>query len=103
MTGLTEDLNLNIIGSQTLRAAQCCVFAQRDWIGGETKTPIQMWKCVSWVDALSVSVPLQQLSPTASIQDAQKWLLKNRFNSYTRLFSHFSGTHTPTVKRTVML
>uniref|UniRef100_A0A3B3ZCA9 Grh/CP2 DB domain-containing protein n=1 Tax=Periophthalmus magnuspinnatus TaxID=409849 RepID=A0A3B3ZCA9_9GOBI len=29
-------------------------------------------------------------SPTASIQDAQKWLLKNRFNSYTRLFSHFS-------------
>ncbi|XP_055012953.1 upstream-binding protein 1 isoform X5 [Boleophthalmus pectinirostris] len=35
---------------------------------------------------------LQQLSPTASIQDAQKWLLKNRFNSYTRLFSHFSGS-----------
>ncbi|XP_051246338.1 upstream-binding protein 1 isoform X4 [Dicentrarchus labrax] len=34
----------------------------------------------------------QQLSPTASIQDAQKWLLKNRFNSYTRLFSHFSGS-----------
>ncbi|XP_058475211.1 upstream-binding protein 1 isoform X4 [Solea solea] len=35
---------------------------------------------------------LQQLSPTASIQDTQKWLLKNRFNSYTRLFSHFSGS-----------
>ncbi|XP_068189391.1 upstream-binding protein 1 isoform X3 [Antennarius striatus] len=35
---------------------------------------------------------VQQLSPTASIQDAQKWLLKNRFNSYTRLFSHFSGS-----------
>lgn len=34
----------------------------------------------------------EQLSPTASIQDAQKWLLKNRFNSYTRLFSHFSGS-----------
>ncbi|XP_049890263.1 upstream-binding protein 1 isoform X6 [Epinephelus moara] len=33
-----------------------------------------------------------QLSPTASIQDAQKWLLKNRFSSYTRLFSHFSGS-----------
>uniref|UniRef100_A0A8C4EQ60 Upstream binding protein 1 n=1 Tax=Dicentrarchus labrax TaxID=13489 RepID=A0A8C4EQ60_DICLA len=32
--------------------------------------------------------------PTASIQDAQKWLLKNRFNSYTRLFSHFSGRNT---------
>uniref|UniRef100_A0A8C3AG35 Upstream binding protein 1 n=1 Tax=Cyclopterus lumpus TaxID=8103 RepID=A0A8C3AG35_CYCLU len=45
----------------------------------------------------TVCVPclsLQQLSPTASIQDAQKWLLKNRFSSYTRLFSHFSGTHT---------
>uniref|UniRef100_A0A668AW50 Upstream-binding protein 1 n=1 Tax=Myripristis murdjan TaxID=586833 RepID=A0A668AW50_9TELE len=34
----------------------------------------------------------EQLSPTASIQDAQKWLLKNRFSSYTRLFSHFSGS-----------
>ncbi|XP_031178992.1 upstream-binding protein 1 isoform X4 [Sander lucioperca] len=34
----------------------------------------------------------KQLSPTASIQDAQKWLLKNRFNSYTRLFTHFSGS-----------
>lgn len=45
---------------------------------------------------MSVCVALQQLSPTASIQDAQKWLLKNRFNSYSRLFSHFSGTHTHT-------
>uniref|UniRef100_A0A8D3ADM5 Upstream-binding protein 1 n=1 Tax=Scophthalmus maximus TaxID=52904 RepID=A0A8D3ADM5_SCOMX len=35
---------------------------------------------------------LEQLSTTASIQDAQKWLLKNRFNSYARLFSHFSGS-----------
>ncbi|CAL8296617.1 unnamed protein product [Lota lota] len=38
------------------------------------------------------SVNTEQLSPTASIQDAQKWLLKNRFNSYTRLFTHFSGS-----------
>uniref|UniRef100_A0A665VXL2 Upstream-binding protein 1 n=1 Tax=Echeneis naucrates TaxID=173247 RepID=A0A665VXL2_ECHNA len=38
------------------------------------------------------SVPDRYLSPTASIQDAQKWLLKNRFSSYTRLFSHFSGS-----------
>ncbi|XP_074468486.1 upstream-binding protein 1 isoform X4 [Sebastes fasciatus] len=35
---------------------------------------------------------VEKLSTTASIQDAQKWLLKNRFNSYTRLFSHFSGS-----------
>ncbi|XP_068603158.1 upstream-binding protein 1 [Brachionichthys hirsutus] len=34
----------------------------------------------------------EQLSPTASVQDAQTWLLKNRFNSYARLFSHFSGS-----------
>ncbi|CAG10007.1 unnamed protein product [Tetraodon nigroviridis] len=34
----------------------------------------------------------EQLSPTASIQDTQKWLLKNRFNSYARLFSNFSGS-----------
>uniref|UniRef100_A0A672LM23 Upstream-binding protein 1 n=1 Tax=Sinocyclocheilus grahami TaxID=75366 RepID=A0A672LM23_SINGR len=32
------------------------------------------------------------LSPTASIQDTQKWLLKNRFNSYSRIFTHFSGS-----------
>uniref|UniRef100_A0AAY5KZ60 Upstream-binding protein 1 n=1 Tax=Esox lucius TaxID=8010 RepID=A0AAY5KZ60_ESOLU len=32
-----------------------------------------------------------QLSPTATIQEAQKWLIKNRFNTYARLFSHFSG------------
>uniref|UniRef100_A0A671PPV7 Upstream-binding protein 1 n=1 Tax=Sinocyclocheilus anshuiensis TaxID=1608454 RepID=A0A671PPV7_9TELE len=35
---------------------------------------------------------LQSLSPTASIQDTQKWLLKNRFNSYSRIFTHFSGS-----------
>ncbi|XP_034016968.1 upstream-binding protein 1 isoform X2 [Thalassophryne amazonica] len=34
----------------------------------------------------------EQLSPTASIQDAQKWLLKNRFSSYARMFTHFSGS-----------
>ncbi|KAF6737851.1 Upstream-binding protein 1 [Oryzias melastigma] len=34
----------------------------------------------------------KQLSPTASIQETQKWLQKNRFSSYTRLFSHFSGS-----------
>uniref|UniRef100_A0AAX7UYQ8 Upstream-binding protein 1 n=1 Tax=Astatotilapia calliptera TaxID=8154 RepID=A0AAX7UYQ8_ASTCA len=33
-----------------------------------------------------------ELGPTASIQDTQKWLLKNRFSSYTRLFSNFSGS-----------
>uniref|UniRef100_A0A8C6VWQ4 Upstream-binding protein 1 n=1 Tax=Nothobranchius furzeri TaxID=105023 RepID=A0A8C6VWQ4_NOTFU len=34
----------------------------------------------------------EQLSPTASIQETQKWLQKNRFSSYARLFSHFSGS-----------
>uniref|UniRef100_A0AAZ3PIY4 Upstream-binding protein 1 n=1 Tax=Oncorhynchus tshawytscha TaxID=74940 RepID=A0AAZ3PIY4_ONCTS len=29
--------------------------------------------------------------PTATIQETQMWLVKNRFNSYARLFSHFSG------------
>ncbi|XP_039536661.1 upstream-binding protein 1 isoform X2 [Pimephales promelas] len=37
-------------------------------------------------------VSVESLSPTSSIQDAQKWLLKNRFNSYTRIFTHFSGS-----------
>ncbi|XP_028673358.1 upstream-binding protein 1 isoform X1 [Erpetoichthys calabaricus] len=35
---------------------------------------------------------LDQLSPTASIQEAQQWLHKNRFASYARLFSNFSGS-----------
>ncbi|CDQ86005.1 unnamed protein product [Oncorhynchus mykiss] len=39
-------------------------------------------------------VVTEQLSPTATIKEAQKWLVKNRFNTYARLFSHFSGTHT---------
>uniref|UniRef100_A0A4W4EU04 Upstream-binding protein 1 n=1 Tax=Electrophorus electricus TaxID=8005 RepID=A0A4W4EU04_ELEEL len=32
------------------------------------------------------------LSSTASMQDVQQWLHKNRFNSYSRLFTHFSGS-----------
>ncbi|XP_053322436.1 upstream-binding protein 1 isoform X2 [Spea bombifrons] len=31
------------------------------------------------------------LHPSASIQDTQQWLVKNRFSTYTRLFSNFSG------------
>ncbi|XP_012582567.1 PREDICTED: upstream-binding protein 1-like isoform X1 [Condylura cristata] len=31
------------------------------------------------------------LQPSASIQETQEWLLRNRFSSYTRLFSSFSG------------
>uniref|UniRef100_A0AAQ6AEZ4 Upstream-binding protein 1 n=1 Tax=Amphiprion ocellaris TaxID=80972 RepID=A0AAQ6AEZ4_AMPOC len=46
-----------------------------------TSTPLSTYTTSSVLD-----------SPTASIQDTQKWLLKNRFNSYTRLFSHFSGS-----------
>ncbi|XP_027747314.1 upstream-binding protein 1 isoform X1 [Empidonax traillii] len=32
-----------------------------------------------------------QLHPSATIQETQQWLLKNRFSTYTRLFSNFSG------------
>ncbi|XP_061852201.1 upstream-binding protein 1 isoform X3 [Colius striatus] len=32
-----------------------------------------------------------QLHPSATIQEAQQWLLKHRFSTYTRLFSNFSG------------
>ncbi|XP_035286440.1 upstream-binding protein 1-like isoform X2 [Anguilla rostrata] len=37
-------------------------------------------------------VAMEQLSPAATIQEAQQWLHKNRFAAYTRLFSHFSGS-----------
>ncbi|XP_053455906.1 upstream-binding protein 1 isoform X3 [Nycticebus coucang] len=33
----------------------------------------------------------EQIQPSATIQETQQWLLKNRFSSYTRLFSNFSG------------
>ncbi|CAH2283507.1 upstream-binding 1 isoform X2 [Pelobates cultripes] len=36
-------------------------------------------------------VNFEQLHPTATIQDAQQWLVRNRFSTYTRLFSNFSG------------
>ncbi|XP_055270694.1 upstream-binding protein 1 isoform X3 [Moschus berezovskii] len=34
---------------------------------------------------------IEQLQPSATIQETQQWLLKNRFSSYTRLFSNFLG------------
>ncbi|XP_046875413.1 upstream-binding protein 1 isoform X3 [Hypomesus transpacificus] len=67
-----------------------------------TSTPLSTYTASSIPDSGSSSPSLQaepasqgsaeQLGPAASIQDAQKWLLKNRFNSYTRLFTHFSGS-----------
>ncbi|XP_008831649.1 upstream-binding protein 1 isoform X2 [Nannospalax galili] len=33
----------------------------------------------------------EQIHPSATTQETQQWLLKNRFSSYTRLFSNFSG------------
>ncbi|KAI4871858.1 hypothetical protein NFI96_016406 [Prochilodus magdalenae] len=41
---------------------------------------------------LSFTFSSKSLSPTASMQDVQQWLHKNRFNSYSRLFTHFSGS-----------
>ncbi|KAM8967410.1 upstream-binding protein 1 isoform 2-T2 [Pelodytes ibericus] len=34
----------------------------------------------------------EQIHPAASIQDTQQWLVKNRFSTYKRLFSNFSGS-----------
>uniref|UniRef100_A0AAZ3RVC6 Upstream-binding protein 1 n=1 Tax=Oncorhynchus tshawytscha TaxID=74940 RepID=A0AAZ3RVC6_ONCTS len=49
-----------------------------------TSTPLSTYTASSVPDRC-------QLSPTATIQETQMWLVKNRFNSYARLFSHFSG------------
>uniref|UniRef100_A0A8C6PMY0 Upstream-binding protein 1 n=1 Tax=Nothobranchius furzeri TaxID=105023 RepID=A0A8C6PMY0_NOTFU len=48
-------------------------------------TPLSTYTTSSILDRYS-------LYPTASIQETQKWLQKNRFSSYARLFSHFSGS-----------
>lgn len=37
------------------------------------------------------SLCLQHLLPSASIQDAQQWLHRNRFSQFCRLFASFSG------------
>ncbi|XP_036395492.1 upstream-binding protein 1-like [Megalops cyprinoides] len=37
-------------------------------------------------------IAMEQLSPAASLQEPQQWLHKNRFATYTQLFSHFSGS-----------
>ncbi|XP_076865045.1 upstream-binding protein 1 isoform X2 [Brachyhypopomus gauderio] len=37
-------------------------------------------------------VAMESLSSAASVQEVQQWLHKNRFNSYSRLFTHFSGS-----------
>ncbi|KAM4705078.1 upstream-binding protein 1 [Rhinophrynus dorsalis] len=34
---------------------------------------------------------VEQLHPSATMQNVQQWLVKNRFSTYTRLFSNFSG------------
>lgn len=38
-----------------------------------------------------VSFCLQNLLPSATPQDAQQWLLRNRFSPFCRLFTNFSG------------
>ena len=35
----------------------------------------------------------QHLLPSASMQDAQQWLHRNRFSQFCRLFASFSGEH----------
>jgi hypothetical protein len=40
---------------------------------------------------LKGSFLLQHLLPSASIQDAQQWLHRNRFSQFCRLFASFSG------------
>ncbi|XP_075442454.1 upstream-binding protein 1 isoform X1 [Ascaphus truei] len=44
------------------------------------------------VEVVSPQGTVEQLHPSATMQDAQQWLLKNRFPTYTRLFSNFSGS-----------
>ncbi|XP_035287417.1 upstream-binding protein 1 isoform X5 [Anguilla anguilla] len=37
-------------------------------------------------------VAVEHLAPSASLQEVQQWLHRNRFSSYSRLFAHFSGS-----------
>nr|XP_061802464.1 transcription factor CP2 isoform X1 [Nerophis lumbriciformis] len=46
---------------------------------------------VQVVDVSTRSTPLKNLLPAATPQDAQQWLLRNRFSPFSRLFTNFSG------------
>ncbi|KAG9355552.1 hypothetical protein JZ751_000390 [Albula glossodonta] len=51
-------------------------------------------------------VTVEHLAPSASIQEVQQWLHKNRFSSYNRLFAHFSVyvcQEAPQAKSTTLL
>lgn len=49
----------------------------------------------------------QNLLPTATPQDAQQWLLRNRFSPFSRLFTNFSGIvcslFTPSIELYILL
>ncbi|XP_041104263.1 transcription factor CP2-like isoform X2 [Polyodon spathula] len=38
------------------------------------------------------NVAIEQIGPTASIQEAQQWLHKNRFSAFAQILSNFSGS-----------
>ncbi|MEE6471818.1 hypothetical protein FKM82_009378 [Ascaphus truei] len=43
------------------------------------------------IDVAAVLTPIQNLLPTATPQEAQQWLHRNRFAAFSRLFTNFSG------------
>uniref|UniRef100_A0A8C0KNI6 Transcription factor CP2 like 1 n=1 Tax=Canis lupus dingo TaxID=286419 RepID=A0A8C0KNI6_CANLU len=47
--------------------------------------------CLLSLERPFLSLCLQHLLPSASIQDAQQWLHRNRFSQFCRLFASFSG------------
>uniref|UniRef100_A0A8C8CFP6 Grh/CP2 DB domain-containing protein n=1 Tax=Oncorhynchus tshawytscha TaxID=74940 RepID=A0A8C8CFP6_ONCTS len=57
----------------------------------EKRTSQEKEKYQPSYDTTILSEVSQSGGLNATIKEAQKWLVKNRFNTYARLFSHFSG------------
>ncbi|MGH0173360.1 UNVERIFIED_CONTAM: hypothetical protein FKN15_064767 [Acipenser sinensis] len=55
----------------------------------EKRTPQEKEK---YQPSYDTTILTENLLPTATPQEAQQWLLRNRFSSFCRLFNNFSGT-----------
>ncbi|XP_078254438.1 upstream-binding protein 1-like isoform X3 [Rhinoraja longicauda] len=93
-------------GSCQIKVFKCSPWPDNAYVNSSPSTtpvfaPVQVGAC-SVPDSNSSSpnhqgegtpqCVVEQLCPATTIQEAQQWLHKNRFSTYTRLFSNFSGS-----------
>uniref|UniRef100_A0A8C9SKN0 Upstream binding protein 1 n=1 Tax=Scleropages formosus TaxID=113540 RepID=A0A8C9SKN0_SCLFO len=75
-------------GNSLAKRGSCSPWTDVSYVQSPPSAPPLVFTCATH-KSYSASVPE---SPTASTQDTQQWLQKNRFSAYARLFSNFSGS-----------